>query len=215
MSESRTSHSTEAWVADTLRRQILARELLPGMKLRQADLAEEFGVSTTPVREALRTLVAEGLVAIDTHRGAHIRALGADELVEVLELQMTIELSVAPHALAQMTDDVLDKAVALHAAMTGGASPTDFSLLNRDFHTTLASASGRTRSVRWLRELFNVGMIQLHDDIAGWEGRRARGEADHAAMIDAARARDVDRYQQLVREHVVAAVDHLRDTASN
>lgn len=202
--------STEGWIADQLRRRILNRDVVPGDKLQQADIAREFNVSTTPVREALRTLSAEGLVAIDTNKGARIRQLQADELIEVLELQMLVEIAAAPAAAARIDDEALEHAASLHQAIADSDSPTDFSLLNRDFHCALVIPSGRSRSVKMLHQLFNIGMIQLREDIESWPGRRTQGVADHQEMLDAMRARDAESYQRAVRRHVEAAIGHLR-----
>ncbi len=203
--------SAESSVADYLRRQILTGELSMGDKLRQSDIALELGVSTTPVREAFRSLAAEGLVEIDTHRGAMIRKLAASELIEVLELQLVLEQEALRHAVPHMTEAALEQAEALHLEMTRTDDPTDWSLLNRDFHLALSGASGRKRTLRILRELFNVGTVQLREDIQNWDGRRAAGEADHANILAAVRAGDIDEINRQIQNHIGAAVEHLEE----
>ena len=202
--------SAESSVTDFLRRRILTGELTVGEKLRQTDIAVELGVSTTPVREAFRSLVAEGLVEIDTHRGATIRRLTPGEIIEVLELQGVIQIDALRYAVPRMTVEILAEAESVHRRMVRTKDPTEWSMLNGDFHLALASASERRRSLRILRELFNVGMIQLRQDIETWKGRRAEGETEHAQMIEAVRNKDVRALNSLVRHHVGVAIEHLR-----
>ena len=204
------SLSAESSVTDFLRRRILTGELLPGGKLRQTDIALELGVSTTPVREAFRSLVAEGLVEIDTHRGATVRRLSVAEIIEVLELQGVIQIDALRYSVPQMTAEILADAESVHRRMVRTKDPIEWAMLNGDFHLVLASASGRGRSLRILRELFNVGMIQLRQDIETWKGRRAEGESEHAQMIEAVRTKDLRTLNALVRQHVGVAIEHLR-----
>ena len=208
--------SAEGSVAEILRRRILSGRLGVGARLRQADIAQELGVSTTPVREALRSLTAEGLLEIDTNRGAVIRRLSDDELIEVLELQLLIEAASLRASVPVMTEAALMQAEFLHRRMLDSVDGAEWSLLNRDFHIALASPSGRIRTQRTLRELLNVSTIQLRQDIEDWEGRRAQGEADHARFLEIARAGDVEAAVALIEAHTGAAIEHrieMRDRA--
>lgn len=209
--------SAEGSVAEILRRRILSGRLGVGARLRQTDIAQELGVSTTPVREALRSLTAEGLLEIDTNRGAVIRKLSDDELIEVLELQVLIESASLRSSVPVMTEAALNQAAFLHQRMLDSDDGTEWALLNRDFHLTLAAPSGRTRTQRALRELLNVSTIQLRQDIEDWEGRRAQGERDHARFIEVARSGDVEAAVILIEAHTGAAIQHrleLRDSVN-
>jgi DNA-binding GntR family transcriptional regulator len=202
--------STESQVLDILRTRILTGEYPIGARLRQSDIASDLHTSTTPVREALRDLAAEGLVQIDTHRGAVIRELSKDELIEVLELQLMVEIETLRHAVPNYSDAVLTKAESLHREMLACADPLQFTILNYEFHMALSEPSGRTRSLTILRTLFNVATVQITEDISSWDGRRAVGEADHAEMIAAGRERDVERMLGIIRRHTEPAIEHLR-----
>ncbi|MFB2580308.1 GntR family transcriptional regulator [Herbiconiux sp. P15] len=209
--------SAEGSVAEILRRRILSGRLGVGARLRQTDIAQELGVSTTPVREALRSLTAEGLLEIDTNRGAVIRKLSDDELVEVLELQVLIETASLRTSVPLMTEAALTQAEFLHRRMIDSVDGVEWALLNRDFHLTLAAPSGRARTQRALRELLNVSTIQLRQDIEDWEGRRSQGERDHARFIEIARAGDVEAAVELIEAHTGAAIRHrleMRDSAA-
>lgn len=207
--------SAEGSVAEILRRRILSGQLGVGDRLRQTDIAQELGVSTTPVREALRTLTAEGLLEIDTNRGAIIRKLGHDELIEVLELQLLVERASLQVSIPRTGDDILAQAKLLHERMLASSDGVEWALLNRDFHLTLASAGGRIRTQRMLRELLNVSTIQLRQDIEDWSGRREEGEADHARFLEVAREGDVDAALDLIDAHTGAAIRHRRELADD
>jgi DNA-binding GntR family transcriptional regulator len=203
--------STESSVADILRRRILTGQLVVGDHLRQSDIAVELGVSTTPVREALRSLAAEGLVQIDTNRGALIRKLSRAELIELLELQLVVEKVTLVAALPLMTSEILIDAQALHGQMIDSSDPTEWALLNRDFHLLLSRASGRVRTLRVLREVINVTTLQLRQDISDWVGRRGAGECEHADLLEAIRAQDESRVVQILTDHLQVSIDHLRE----
>ncbi|WP_240658531.1 GntR family transcriptional regulator [Microbacterium sp. CPCC 204701] len=202
--------SAESQVLQVLRERILRGELAVGDRLRQSEIAADLRVSTTPVREAFRDLAAEGLVQIDTNRGAVIREFTRDELVEVLELQLVVETETLGRAVPNYTDDVIERAAILHERMRASTDPLEFTIINYDFHMLLSEPSGRRRSLSILRGLFNVATIQIKQDIAAWEGRRAVGEQDHADMLDAARSRDAHRMLQILRDHTIPAIEHLK-----
>lgn len=202
--------STENSVADVLRRRILRGELEVGAHLRQSEIAHDLGVSTTPVREALRSLTAEGLVAIDTNRGAVIRRLSDEELVEILELQLIVEVSAARASVPRMDPLTIERSELIHEEMKRTADATEWALLNREFHLTLTAPAGRPRTHRLLRELLSVSTIQLREDIEGWAGRRAQGEADHARFLELAREGNVADTLALIEAHTGAAIAHRR-----
>src|SRR4051794_23016002 len=96
-------------VADQLRQMIKSGELPPGTHLRQAEFAERFGVSTTPVREAFVTLAREGLLRQDAHRGVVVFDASVEELAEVYEIRAVLEPLAAQIATKQLSDEDLDE----------------------------------------------------------------------------------------------------------
>src|SRR6201987_4211816 len=101
-------------VTDVLRELITDRQLSPGTPLRQRDLAEQFDVSYTPVREALRRLESEGLVVTDVHRGATAAAPEPQGLKETSRIRAAREARAGSLAVAKMTDDALAEVEALY-----------------------------------------------------------------------------------------------------
>ena len=104
-------------VAEKLRRLIQSGEIAPGSRLRQNELAERFGVSTTPVREAFAELAREGIVRLDAHRGATVFQPSLDELIEIYEIRGALEPLATELAAARATDEELAELEAIHLKM--------------------------------------------------------------------------------------------------
>ncbi len=202
--------SVESSVADVLRRRILSGELSAGSRLRQTEIATELGVSTTPVREALRSLTAEGLVEIDPHRGAIVRKLSHEELAEAFELILTIVQITFPAAVLRLRPEVIAEAEEIHERMLRSSDANEWTLLNRDFHLALSAPCERRRMLGILREMLNVSTIQLRIDLEEWEGRRAEAETDHARFIEVARDGDPEVAREIVLAHTGPALDRQR-----
>jgi len=132
--------TTQQRVVDFLRKRILSGVVPVGGKLLQNDVSKELGVSTTPVREAFRTLEAEGLVRIDSHQGAVVRELTSAEQIEVLELLRLVEVDNLRHAVPRFDAETLRPAEDLHQRMLSPQSASRWIVLNRDFHLALGSA---------------------------------------------------------------------------
>jgi DNA-binding GntR family transcriptional regulator len=122
-------------VTDMLRELITDRQLSPGTPLRQRDLAEQFDVSYTPVREALRRLESEGLVVTDVHRGATVARTESEELEENYRILAALEALAGSLAVAKMTDGDLAEIEARYREVAA-CRPDDERLaeLNRQFH---------------------------------------------------------------------------------
>jgi len=131
---------------ETVRSQILRRQLAPGTKLNQASLAEQLGISLVPLREALRKLEAEGLVQIVPHRGVFVCPISRDELEDLYTIRMILEGMATRAAVARLTDDHVAKLSALVLEMEQETCREDYAkllLINRAFHLTLYEVSGR------------------------------------------------------------------------
>ncbi len=122
-------------VTDALRELITDRQLSPGTPLRQRDLAEQFDVSYTPVREALRRLESEGLVVTDVHRGATVAHTGSEEMEENYRILAALESLAGSLAVSKMTNDDITEIEALYRQVAT-CHPDDDRLaeLNRQFH---------------------------------------------------------------------------------
>jgi DNA-binding GntR family transcriptional regulator len=204
------SRTAELQIVDLLRERILSGELAVGARLRQMDLSEELGVSITPVREAFRSLAAEGLVQIDSHRGAVVRELTDAEKLEIFELQLLLEETNLAYAIPVMTDQALDLAEQAQVAMRETREPARWALLNRDFHLALALPADRPRVHRLLAELLNLSAVNVSGQIATWAGRREEALAEHDGMLAAARAGDIPAAQRILHQHTTTPIQNLR-----
>lgn len=142
-------------VAEAIRAAILAGRFRPGERLIEDRLADEFGVSRNPIREAIRTLASEGLVEVTARRGAMVAVLSPDEADELLEVRATLEAANARLAarrrdaaiLAEIKDILRRGTDAIEAGRLG-----EIPSLNREFHATLARAGHN----RVLADLVNM-----------------------------------------------------------
>ena len=92
-------------VYEELKMQILTGAIIPGTRMMEVDLAEEMGVSRTPIREAIRKLEKEGLVTIEPRRGAYASMISTQDMVEILEVRQDLEGLAAYFAASRMTDN--------------------------------------------------------------------------------------------------------------
>jgi DNA-binding GntR family transcriptional regulator len=200
--------TVQSWVAEVLRERIIIGALPVGSRLRQTDIASELGVSTTPVREAFRSLATEGLVQIDEHRGVVVRRLSIDECIEMQELIVVVEADNLLHSVPLMDDATLDEAegICRKLARAGNRYP----LLNRDLHLTLARPSGRRRAIALLTELLTLSALHVPADSSRIAGRREQASEEHWALVAAARAGDAEGAAHLLREHCQPILNLLR-----
>ena len=112
-------------VLASVRQAILSGVLSPGARLRQEELADVFGTSRIPVREALRALEYEGLVASEPHRGFTVTTLDADDVEEVNDLRILLESEAVRLALPLLTDEDLEELEGLFQAMQAATAPDD------------------------------------------------------------------------------------------
>src|SRR3990172_7576448 len=157
--------TAQAAVAEMLRTEILSGQLQAGGRLLQADVAERFDTSTTPVREALRQLISEGLLDGDPHRGVTVHETSVGELQELYEIRMVLE----PFGIAATVGNIppaeLERADHLVGLMESRGDPAEWTLLNAEFHATLAAAARRPRLTSILNNLRNLSAIYVAESI--------------------------------------------------
>ena len=196
-------------VRDQLQRAILTGQLAPGERLRAEALAQRFGTSRTPVREALLSLEAEGLVAIEPHRGAVVRAFDAADLAELYELRAVIE----PYAAARAAERIgaadlaaLEENCA-RAARAGGDVDTQIAL-NEDFHRIVIAAADSQRLEVAMRAV--AGIPRVFRTVF-WHDERQREQSlfCHRELVRALGARHAELAEAVMRMHVLGAKEYL------
>lgn len=178
--------------------------LMPGERLRETELAERLGVSRTPVREAIRQLEADGLVAHVPRIGASVRKLDYAEVMELYEMRAVLEGTAARLAARAASKVELQELAALNEQLADAGTGPKASRLNQIFHATLLDAAKNrflSRSMLSLqRALMILGPSQLYDS-----ARAVEAVEEHRHLLDALLARDGAAAETAMRAHIEAA----------
>lgn len=191
-------------VRDRLREDILSGELAPGSVLSEAALAESFGVSRGPIREALGRLASDGLIAITPRRGAIVTELTPDEFVDAYQLREALETLAIRLAVPQLEDSDLARLRELHRQMAEHVERDEvnaFFNANGEFHDLFVTASGNQK----LHEMYRLLMDQTGRYQArslALRGSIGRSIAEHEAILEAVEAGDAERAALLMADHI-------------
>lgn len=188
-------------VATLLREEIERGTLAPGTRLRQSDLARRFGVSTTPVREALASLQAEGLIRIDAHRGAIVFTPTVEDMTQCFEIRRALEPLAAAQAVSNLTDADIDALEDLIKQMRKVRDFDKWLDLNDRFHLTLYAASGNARLEEIIDSLRKSSRFYIYLYVQHGKATSTADE-EHEAILRACRARDTVQVRSLMRRHV-------------
>ncbi|MEB2610352.1 GntR family transcriptional regulator [Burkholderia cenocepacia] len=145
--------STADAVAASLRDMIINGELAGGERLVERDLAERFGISRIPMREAIQRLEREGLLDIFRNRGAIVRMLSVSDVQEIYDLRVLLEGDAIYRSVKQLDDETLARAELVHRLLGDATVPRRQGELNREFHALLYSCCGNARQLKSIAEL--------------------------------------------------------------
>jgi DNA-binding GntR family transcriptional regulator len=203
-------------LVETLRDEIVRGDFAPGQYLRLEEIAPRFDVSTTPVREALRELEAEGLVTIFPHKGAIVTKLSADELQDIYDIRATLEEMATRLAVPFLTEEILAELTSLVEQIDDYLDDVAMLVkLNHQFHHTLYSASGRSHLCELVRILRFRTQHYLHVFIVESELSHApKSQGEHRAILEACKRGDLEQATNLTYHHVAqvgrAIIEHVR-----
>jgi DNA-binding GntR family transcriptional regulator len=187
-----------------LKEEILANRITPGSVLQEVPLAASLGVSRGPIREALGSLAAEGLVTITPRRGAVVTSFTKEDFLEAYQVREVLEQLAVRIAVPRISDAELDGVEAQIEEMircSAAGDDTGFFEANAAFHEAFVVASGNSKLVEIYRRL--VGQMQPYRrPSAQLRGSLDRSVAEHRAIMSAARDRDVERAVALVGDHI-------------
>jgi DNA-binding GntR family transcriptional regulator len=190
--------------AERLRELIRAGELEPRARVNEFELAERFGISRTPLREAIKILATEGLLELLPNRGARVASVSPEEVDEIMEVVAGLEATAADLACRAITDEEIASIEVKHLAMVEawkrGDDPAYFTL-NREIHEAIMQAS-RNATLQGIYANLS-GRIQrarysAHKTPAQW--KKAVGE--HEQMIRLLKRRDGERLAIVLRDHI-------------
>jgi DNA-binding GntR family transcriptional regulator len=203
------------FVYDTLRRAILGGALPGGAHLVQADIASRLSVSTTPVREALRDLAAEGLVVFRPHIGAVVRELNMTELAELYDIRKALEPLAIRRAAERITPDELAEATALARQMETESDPATWAVLNRKFHQVLEDAAQAPFIQSVLRGVQDISAIYVARSLVARPARMNSGNKQHRGLIAALRRHDGDAAAAQLVAHLDATLQTALAVSAN
>lgn len=195
-------------IADDLRKDILTGQLRPGAELQQAQIAERFGVSRIPVRDALAVLASEKLVDVFPNRGAYVIQLTKDELREVFELRLMLETNCITEAVKVATAEDMDTADYACQRARLEAGRVGWQDGDWAFHESLYLPSKKHRHIMLIKELRQTYQVHLaaHDCLIQSTERWLH---DHDALLKAFRERDGERCMGLIQQHLDGALEVL------
>ena len=193
-------------VAEHLRQRIYRRELTPGSWIDELKIAQEFGISRTPLREALKVLAAEGLVTMKVRRGAYVTEVNEKDLVDVYHLLGLLEADAAAAVATSADADQLAELLTLHQALEKAAQTARngnhdrFFELNERFHLRLLDiADNRWRS-QMVTDLRKVMKLNRHHSLFK-SGRIQASLAEHRALMQALQQHNAEGARARMQEH--------------
>jgi DNA-binding GntR family transcriptional regulator len=198
-------------VAELLRQRIFRRELEPGSWIDELRIAEELGISRTPLREALKVLATEGLVTMKVRRGAYVTEVSSQDLRDVYHLLALLESDAAAVVASSATDRDLEELGQLHASLeaaaAAGAENTDqFFAINEAFHMRLLALSDNRWRDQIVADLRKVMKLNRHHSLLK-SGRLTQSLEEHSAIMLALRARDPLAASARMREHFASGLE--------
>lgn len=190
-------------VAEWLRQRIYSRALKPGEWIDELKLAQELGISRTPLREAIKVLAAEGLVTMRLRRGAYVTEVSQEDLKQVYELLGELESGAAGVVATQASPLQLEELKALHEQLRLAQDDAErFFDINEKFHRKILELSGNRWRLQVINDLRKVMKVSRLQSLAR-EGRIAASLAEHEAILQAIVAGKADMASQAMRQHFI------------
>jgi DNA-binding GntR family transcriptional regulator len=189
-------------VAEQLRQRIFAGELKPGTWIDELKLCDVFGISRTPMREALKVLAAEGLVTMKVRRGAYVTEVGPQDLRDIYHLLALLEADAAAMACRRATAVQIDALRSVHDQLERSTAKREqFFALNEQFHVLLMSIAANKWRDQLVAELRQVLKLARHHSLLK-AGRIQESLAEHRVLMDALARGDAAQAEQAMRLHI-------------
>lgn len=202
-------------VAVHIENAILSNELLPGTELSEVELAEQFGVSRGPVREALRGLGAAGLVSLTPRRPATVRILSKKEILDAYQVRDALEQLAVRLCMPKLTAQHLTDLDELMVSMESAVEAEDidgFFETNAQFHHIFIEVADNAtlqeahNQVSRPMERYRRRSLELRGDLRS-------SLVEHSAILQAIRDRDTDKAVRLVQEHIHVPLDRIEEVS--
>ena len=199
-------------VADRLREQIFSKLLAPGSWLDEQSLALQFGISRTPMREAIKALASEGLVTMKMRRGAYVTEVNRGDLGQIYTVLSLLESQAARESALQATEDELNLLDHLHHRLEKAAADRDieqFFDINGKFHELIQEIAGN----RWMNgvitDLRKVLKLHRKDSLTS-TGRLQSSLLEHREILQAILKRDESAAEAAMQKHFARSLEAIR-----
>lgn len=199
-------------VAERLRAQIFAHDLAPGSWLDEQSLALQFGISRTPMREAIKVLASEGLVTMKPRRGAYVTEVERQDLEQIFAVLALLEGSAAKEVALKATEEQLNQLDNLHLKLEKAAADRDveqFFEINVRFHELIMEIANN----RWMNgvidDLRKVLKLQRRDSLRR-AGRLQNALNEHRNILKALLKRDAEAAEAAMRQHLAHGLEAAR-----
>lgn len=202
--------SSSTFVFNEIKRKIIAGELAPGERLREANLAEAFNVSRTPVREALRQLSESGLVVFTENQGTRVRIWKKDEILDSYEIREAMEGIAAKRAAMQISDSELVALKSLHEKMVALTEQEVVDLEkmaahNAEFHNRIMTAANSPRLALVVKTVVDIPLVR-RTFFRYSRAQLNRSLEHHSEIISALKAHDSDWAFSVMTRHIRSAI---------
>ncbi|THF56220.1 GntR family transcriptional regulator [Pseudothauera rhizosphaerae] len=191
-------------VAERLRQRIFSHELPPGTWVDEQALAEQYGISRTPLREALKVLASEGLVTLKPRRGCYVTEISERDLDEIFTVMALLEGQCARETTQRANEADIARLKRIHADLERAAQTGDingFFEANQAFHHGLQEIADNRWLLQVITDLRKVIKLSRHHSLFS-EGRLEQSLAEHRAILDALLSRDAVGAELRMREHI-------------
>jgi len=196
-------------VAERLRAQIFAHELAPGSWLDEQNLALQFGISRTPMREAIKVLASEGLVTMKMRRGAYVTEVDRRDLEQIFTILSLLEGQAAKETASKASEDQLTQLDNLHHRLEKAAADRDmeqFFEINSKFHELVQDIAGNRWMNNTIADLRKVLKLQRRDSLSR-TGRLQNSLVEHRQILQAILKRDPIAAEAAMRKHLAHGLE--------
>ena len=199
-------------VADRLREQIFSKELEPGSWLDEQSLAVQFGISRTPMREAIKVLASEGLITIKMRRGAYVTEVARQDLAQIFSILSLLEGRAAKEAASKATEAELNLLDDLHHRLEKAAADRDleqFFDINVKFHELIQEIAGNKWMNSVIADLRKVLKLHRRDSLTS-TGRLQNSLVEHREILRSLLKRDEQAAELAMQKHLARGLEALR-----
>lgn len=203
MSKAITARALYQEVAERLRQRIFSNAIAPGAWIDELRLAQEYGISRTPLREALKVLATEGLVTMRPRRGAYVTEVNTKDATEIFHLLALLEADACASVVNNLKPAQLEKLEALHTQLQAAAQGDKerFFALNEQFHYRLLELNGNKWLLQMVQDLRKVMKLHRHNSLDK-SGRIHESLQEHETLMQALRTGDAAAAKEAMQQHI-------------